>query len=463
MRRFSKNITFAFIAQFVSISSSLFITFIIPKYLSVAEFGYWQLFVFYSSFVGFFHFGFNDGVYLKLGGKSVDEVNNPLLKSGLLFSFFSQLIISIIIVGVCFFLKFGEERSFIFYTLAFYLIIFNLSNFFLFFFQATNRINLYAVSAIADKLLLLALLIAIFIAFWDSLSFKTVIVLFIVGRLCSLIYSINKNKKLLKSKAEFCFNDYKNTIKVGAILMLSNIASTLILGISRFIVDFSWGLESFGKFSLSLSIVGFFLLFLSQFGMVLFPSLRQRKKEDLIPVFLKIRDITSFCLFFVYLLFFPLKLILAYWLPLYSESLVYLILLLPLCIFDGKMQILFSTYFKVFRMENLLLILNIFAVLICLFLNFIALFILKSIVLVILASSFTVALRSIFANIILSKKNNISIGWDSIIDALYSIFFVCSFWFLDDYFAFTIVLFLFLLFTFYKRKVLVEFITNIRN
>ena len=66
---------FAVFAQGLSTAVSVILTLLLPKVLGVAEFGYWQLFIFYLGYVGFFHFGINDGVYLIHGGETRDALD----------------------------------------------------------------------------------------------------------------------------------------------------------------------------------------------------------------------------------------------------------------------------------------------------------------------------------------------------------------------------------------------------
>lgn len=73
------NIIYAFFAQGVSLLLSVVMSLIVPKVLGVEQFGYWQLFIFYAGYVGFFHFGLNDGIYLKLGGSDYDNLDYNLL------------------------------------------------------------------------------------------------------------------------------------------------------------------------------------------------------------------------------------------------------------------------------------------------------------------------------------------------------------------------------------------------
>ena len=65
-------------------------------------------------------------------------------------------------------------------------------------------------------------------------------------------------------------------------------------------------------------------------------------------------------LFFCMMMFcyFPAVIFLRVWLPQYEESFLYMFLLFPLMVFEGKMQAIFSLFLKVLRYENLLLKIN---------------------------------------------------------------------------------------------------------
>ena len=74
-----KNIKYAVSANFVVLGISVLLNMFVPKILGVTEYSYWQLYVFYTSYVGFFHLGWLDGIYLKIGGQDYDELNKNKL------------------------------------------------------------------------------------------------------------------------------------------------------------------------------------------------------------------------------------------------------------------------------------------------------------------------------------------------------------------------------------------------
>ena len=78
-RRILRNIIYAFAAQGISLLLSILTSLILPKFFDKANYGYWSLFLFYTGYTGFFHFGLNDGVYLKIGGTEYEDMDKKLL------------------------------------------------------------------------------------------------------------------------------------------------------------------------------------------------------------------------------------------------------------------------------------------------------------------------------------------------------------------------------------------------
>lgn len=72
--KFLSNLKFAFTAQLVSLTLSILLSLVAPKILGVEMYSFWQLFIFYTTYVNIFHFGISDGLYLRLGGKSISRL-----------------------------------------------------------------------------------------------------------------------------------------------------------------------------------------------------------------------------------------------------------------------------------------------------------------------------------------------------------------------------------------------------
>ena len=99
IKDFIHNFSYALSSNLVTMVVSALTVFIIPKFLGVSDYGYWQLFLFYSSYVPFLQFGWTDGIYLRYGGLEKRDLDKKL--------FFSQFIslLTIQILGLPFLKK----------------------------------------------------------------------------------------------------------------------------------------------------------------------------------------------------------------------------------------------------------------------------------------------------------------------------------------------------------------------
>ena len=161
-------------------------------------------------------------------------------------------------------------------------------------------------------------------------------------------------------RVEQVLNDIKENIKCGIKLMVATYAGSLIVSSVRMIVDASWGVEVFGVFSFSLTLSNVFLTFISQASIVIFPALRRVPENGQKKVYIMMRNALSLILPLVMVGYLPIVMIVHQFLPQYIDSLAFLPMFLPICTFDGKMQMLCSSFFKALRKENTLLKINLF-------------------------------------------------------------------------------------------------------
>ena len=212
--------------------------------------------------------------------------------------------------------------------------------------------------------------------------------------------------------------------------MTANIASILILGVARFFIDRHWGVEAFGKVSFTLSLGNFALAFVAQISMVLFPMLRQNSEEQQQRVYCGIKRKLDLFLPIVLCFYCPIYYLVILWLPQYMESLRYMAVLLSICVFDAKMQMLCNTYLKVLRKEKVLRRINFVGMLASLVLAAFGTYVLNSMNFVVLAMLLSIALRSVISEIYLAKYMGISTGRQIVEEIVLALVFSLSAWFL---------------------------------
>jgi O-antigen/teichoic acid export membrane protein len=440
-RQFLTNIIYAFLAQGISLLLSLVMSFIVPKLLGVKEFGYWQLFLFYTNYTGALTLGLNSGIYLQLGGKKYQELEYSPLGNQLRASIVVQMVFALLFAVYASVFEVDPKRKFVMCCVAAQMVICNAIDFLGCIYQAVNRTKIYSMSVIIDKISFLVFVLALLIS--KAQHFQIFVLLLLAGKIISLIYCFYIGRKIVFSpwmRSQNVILEMGRNMAVGISLMFSYFADALILGIGRFVVDGLWGIEAFGKLSFSLSLASYFLLFIGQISMVLFPVLRQIDHEKLRQIYKVGRDFLSIVLEGLFLAYLPMKYVLGLWLPQYRESLQYLALLLPICTFDGKMQMLCSTYLKVLRKERILLAINLMGCAVSLALCLTSGFLFHSLLAVVISMSVSVAFRGMGADLYLSKIMGIHVVSSLGQEVILVVIFVSSTWFLSPVFGFLIYL-----------------------
>lgn len=464
-KNFIANILYAFGSQAISLFISILTSLFLPKILGLTEYSYFQLFLFYSSYSGFAMFGLNDGIYLKEGGKKWSSLNKKSLGNQWKLSFFIQLFIGFFII--LFLLlddEIGYDRIFVCVSFCIYMLFCNTWGYFSYIFQAVNQTKIYSKSIVVDRLSFLLFFLIAFLLKYNS--YKIYVILYVISKFLSMIYCVNLGGELInfsKFDIKKSFHDMLSNMKIGINLMLANIASMLILGFGRFIVDTHWGIQAFGKFSFSLSLTNFFLQFISQVSMVLFPALRRIDETKQNKIYFIINNILFILLPLSYIIYLPLSQILIKWLPEYSESLKYLILMLPICIYDGKMSLLYNTYFKVLRLERKLLFVNIISLIFSIVVTLVTTYIFNELLLVILGMVISIIFRSILSSIIITRNINVNQNLDNIIELSFAAIFMLLTWNYNNIKSMVFMVMLYVLVIYLRREKLKSTVTFLKE
>lgn len=358
----ARNFGVALVVQGFAFIVSATTSFIVPKVVGAEPFGYWQLFLFYVGFVGFLQFGLSDGVYLRFGGRKRSDIDAESVGGQFVVCLASQVLIGVLLAIVAGFVS-DPNRSHVILAIAVMTPIMNAKRYWGYVFQAMNETKRFSYSVLVSALAFFVPMTVLLLSKVDT--FEPYMISYVLAELASLCYCllfvrgllVNPLSGLVKS-----FRDSWSSIRVGVKLLIATLASTLVLGSARLVIDTIWSIRTFGLVSLAITMVGFFLTLMAQASMVLYPALRQSGTADRRSVVLRLRALTTVFLPIAYVAYFPIRWILGLWLPSYSEAFVLASILMPVCVFDGLMQILYSTYFKVTRREKDLMILNLVTV-----------------------------------------------------------------------------------------------------
>lgn len=460
---FIKNISYTISSNLISLIVSTLVILIIPKLIGVEEYGYWQLYLFYSSYVGFLHFGWNDGIYLRYGGEEYDSLNKKLLFSQFMMLLGSQLLIGAIMWGLSSMFIADVDRHFIIRMVGIALILVNTRYMLIYILQATNRIKQYAQITIIDRIIYIMIIVLLIIV--GIRDYKLMIIADLAGKLISLIYSVYLCKDIVIKKLsdfELSLNDTIININVGIKLMFANIASILIIGIVRFGIERTWDVETFGKISLTLSVSNMMMIFINAIGIIMFPILRRTNQEKLASIYSTMRDFLMVLLLGSLIIYYPLKTIIAGWLPQYAESLLYMALVFPMFTYEGKMALLLNTYLKTLRRERVMLRINLISMFLSLVTTYISTQILANLDVAILNIVVLLAIRSALAESYLAKELNIKVKKDILLETLLTIVFILTGWLVNSWLTMLIYVMAYMGYLVFKRKDISGSIQNIK-
>lgn len=341
MKKIFKDFSYSVLANGVNTLISLVLVLFVPKVLGVKEYSYWQLYLFYASYVGFFHFGWADGVYLRFGGKKYEELDKAYFHTqfwllsimeiviAVLVSVFAVLFVSdgnkeitLIATGVCCVAQL--PRTFLQYVL-----------------QSTDRIANYAKNFLLEKIVYATLVVGLLLL--GVRDFRILICADLIARTVTLILLVIECKDIVKGTAiqwGAGIQGAWQNINAGSKLMFASIASMLLTGIVRFAIEDRWSVEVFGKVSLTITASNLLMVFINAVSIVIYPILKNLSEEKYTEVYKKLRNMLMIPVLGLLLIYYPAKVILSWWLPQYAESLRYMALLFPMCVFESKMSML---------------------------------------------------------------------------------------------------------------------------
>lgn len=394
-----RNFSYAFAAQGVALAVGSVTNLILPRVLGAEDFSWWQLFVFYATYIPCLALGLNDGVYLRWGGKTREELDLAVLRSQFWVGAAFQLVLAMALGGVVSLAVADLRRRAILLAVLVYFWLYSCHNHLGYLFQARGETDVYSRSLILNKLVYLGgqcLLLAT-----GAAGVFALIPLYIGACGLGLAYlAVRIRGEFRGARLDLRLGaaECRRSAAVGLSLMLSNLCAMLVLGVGRQVVDWRWGVLAFGQISFSLTLINFALTFLSQISMVLFPALRRVSGQELAAYSQKLEDGLYLLLPWMYVLYLPGRALLELWLPDYRESLEYLALVLPICYFDCKMNLLGNTFLKVLNRQNQLLHINLVTILVSLGFALAGAWVMDEILWVVYGMVAAIALRSVLAD-----------------------------------------------------------------
>lgn len=403
---------------------------VIPRFVGVEIYSYYQLYLFYIAYVGALNFGLPEGVLLREAGKKYHDLNKPVLS----FQFWGLTLLEIIIYisllcGILMF-EINTQMLIIYSGISACAIIMNSKWLLSFLLNATGNVKVVSIIGLIEKTVIIVMVGAFIILGTNGLIY--IIIADLVGHIVSTILTIYMCRDIVFSFEKIDFSiiiyEIKQNISAGIKLLIATLSSLLILGIIRIGIEKGWDIITFGKISLTISISNILMQIVSSVANVIYPRLKHFDTKKLQNVYIMLKSGISYIVFFCFMFYYPCYSILSNWLPNYSDSLRYAAILFPICYYECRTNLVCKTYMQALRKEKTLMIINCISVLLSLMFTIMFAMIVKNLNMIIMSILIVLGVRNILMDLAVSYNLNTKFVKDTVQDTIMICVFILLNW-----------------------------------
>lgn len=341
-----KGLAQVLLANIVFLLVGIISNFLLPKYLSVDSYSFIKTYALYISYAGFFHFGYNDGMYLKYGGRTLTDISSKDIG----INFFNYIVV-LCVASMCLLIVGLSIHNFVLSMFAIGVFATNFICYFKSLAQAVGEYGLYGKSLNYEKVLILVFDIGL-IFFFKTDDYKYYLIAQVAASIIiSIILFVNVNrKKKLWNGWKFSFSEISKNIKQGYVLMLGNFSSSLFTGLDRWFVKMLMSTLVFAQYSFAVSVEQIINVFITPITVSMYNYFCREKNTEKIILVKKYVVIWG-CL--VIAGAFPLKIIIELILPKYEEASNLIFILFAAHAFYTVIKGVYVNYYKSKSMQNL--------------------------------------------------------------------------------------------------------------
>lgn len=360
-KKFGKDLVLVVLSNLVRLLSSVLTVFFIPLIFSQQDYGFYKLFLLYVSYVGIFHFGFIDGIYLHYAGLEYEKANKYDFRLYTKILGVIESILAIFIIIFSFFMS--GERQIIVSFVGVNLLLLNLTSYYQVLSQVMQRFKEFAIRNIMYTIMNVTLILIFYLfSIENYLLFIFFTLLINLTLLASYIFTyreitFGKNSKYSDNKTFITY-----LFKIGFILLLSNIVVLFFSSIPIQFVDFKFPVEMFpeifSNFSFAYTLMGFVGVFMSAISLVLYPTLKKTSEENMKSNYNWLISIVLVTVFVMLSAYFPLSYIINRFLPNYIFSISIFYILAPGIAFTSAVSVVMHNYYKTLNINKQFLLIG---------------------------------------------------------------------------------------------------------
>lgn len=239
-------------ANIINLIFQLLTNFLIPKFLSVDCYAEVKSFQLYVSYSGLLHLGYVDGMYIKFGGRGIDQIDRRELSTDL-----STLLVFQVVLTGCLLAIASGSKNWTLTASALAILPLNIAGYYKLLFQATGEFEYCArvsnVTTILTFLVNMGLLLVRCFTDYRFYMIAYVVVDFVVMFLCAYFTRKCTNGARL-IQLSFSTKCFWKDIQNGIFLMLGNFSSMILTGMDRWFIKALMDNTAFAMYSFAVSM-----------------------------------------------------------------------------------------------------------------------------------------------------------------------------------------------------------------
>lgn len=406
------------LSQVVSIAVSIVRSLILPVYLGVTGFGYFQSYLFYISLLPIITLGYNDGIYVTYGKYDYKDLPFRKISSGNRIFTFILIIFSLSIILLSVFLISDKILLFVVCLSCLYGIFLGINALTMQILQDTRQFKEYSIYSVLARIASL-LLILIVIALKGSVcAIITVDLISFIVITASLLF---RHSNLYFSKIDYSLgiSELKKSVLKGFPLLIAGLIGILYFGGGRIIVQVLGGIEEFSYYSFAISIASFISVAISSASLVVYPTIARYEQHQKIQAYNTMNKYLKLMIVAIPFVYYISYYLVIYVYKEYTSILSYLGIVFIMMYLQSFISILHNTYYKAMNLEKQLLKDNLLSILSLVILGFLLYYFTNSIISIAIITLAAFVTRY-FISIIRLKKTlskNISINIEELIFA----------------------------------------------
>ena len=348
--------------NFVQLAVSILTGFIVPKILEVEDYGLFQTQALYAMYVGIIFLGFMDGIILRYSGRNYDDLNKPRIGLYYRLGFYWNTFVAAVLAVVSLTLLQGNVR-WIAFLLALTIFLENANTHLGSLATMTQRFSLstrIGMTASGVKFVaIMTLAILYYTKAVSTIPFYLYVLVAFVPTVVSLVCYVVAFRDLLFARGAKISDEKKNIwelVKTGLPLLISNFLILLILECDRQFVQLTFSTTIYAVYAFAYSMLRLLSVFVTSISSVLFPTLKSNDPKTVEDNYRKLIGMLLVVLGILSLAYYPVCLIVRWWLPKYVDSLpIFRVVIAAFCSYSLVAVIVQNVYKA--RMKNALFML----------------------------------------------------------------------------------------------------------